>query len=272
MYCVYTISMDPINFVLFAFGIAIGSFLNVLIDRLPVGLDVIKGRSHCDHCNRTLSWFELIPIFSWILQGGRSRCCHKKLSVQYPLIECIVGLGFVSIYQQFGGGEVTVPFIAALLLFCASVGIFVVDLKTECIPEVFLYAGAIGAIALISPLFVPCLLGVSSVCSSIFSLYILPTGVGMAFFFLLWFFSKGKAMGDGDIYLSGIIGLALGFPKLIVAFYAAFLTGAVAGVILILVRKKRMKSHIPFGPFMILGLGVAFLYGPAILHWWSQLW
>ena len=79
-------------------------------------------------------------------------------------------------------------------------------------------------------------------------------------------------MGDGDIYVAGMIGMALGYPRLIIAYYAAFLTGAIAGVILILVRKKGMKSHIPFGPFLILGLGIASLYGTQIMHWWSQLW
>ena len=79
-------------------------------------------------------------------------------------------------------------------------------------------------------------------------------------------------MGDGDIYVAGIIGLALGYPFLIVAYYVAFLTGAIVGVILILVRKKGMKSHIPFGPFLIFGFGVASVYGAQIVHWWSQLW
>jgi len=255
--------MDPIWIVLFVFGISIGSFLNVLIDRLPLGLDVVHGRSHCDYCHRTLSWYELFPIVSWILQGGSSRCCHKKLSLQYPIIELVVGVGFVLIYQQFGG-VISIPFFATLLLFCASVAIFVADLKTECIPEVFLYAGAIGVVALQSPFF--------GFCSMLLHTYVLPTAIGMAFFFLLWFFSKGRAMGDGDIYLSGIIGMALGYPKLIIAYYAAFLTGAIAGVILILVRKKRMHSHIPFGPFMILGLGIASCWSTPILHWWSQLW
>ena len=264
--------MDPVWIVLFAFGIAIGSFLNVLIDRLPLGIDVVKGRSHCDYCHHPLSWFELIPIVSWIVQQGRSRCCHKKLSIQYPLIELLVGVGFVYIYQWFGTNGVSSSFFAAILLFCASVGIFVADLKTEYIPEVFIYAGFISVTILLFPFIVPCIESSQTSCALLINIYIIPASIGAGFFFLLWLLSKGKAMGDGDIYIAAIIGMALGYPLLIIAYYAAFLTGAIAGVILILVRKKRMKSHIPFGPFLILGLGIAFIYGPQIVHWWSQLW
>ena len=264
--------MDPLWIVLFVLGISIGSFLNVLIDRLPLGIDVVKGRSHCDYCHRPLSWFELIPIGSWLMQSGRSRCCHKKLSIQYPLIELFVGIGFVSIYQWFGAHGMSISFLAAILLFCTSVGIFVVDLKTEYIPEVFLYAGFVSVAIFLFPFIVPCIEGTQASCALLTNTYLIPASIGAGFFFLLWLFSKGKAMGDGDIYLSGIIGLCLGYPRLIIAYYVAFLTGAIAGVILILVRKKRMNSHIPFGPFMIVGVGIASLWSAPILTWWSQLW
>ena len=259
--------------ILFIFGILIGSFLNVLIDRLPLGIDVVKGRSHCDYCHHPLSWFELIPIVSWLVQKGGSRCCHKKLSIQYPLIELLVGVGFVYIYQWVGVSGISISFFAAILLFCASVGIFVVDLKTEYIPEVFLYAGFVSVVTtLLYPFIIPCLTGSHATCVILVNTYIIPASIGAGFFFLLWLFSKGKAMGDGDIYVAGIIGMALGYPRLIVAYYVAFLTGAIVGVILILVRKKGMKSHIPFGPFLIAGLGIASLYGAQIVLWWSQLW
>jgi len=264
--------MDPLWLVLFVFGISIGSFLNVLIDRLPLGQDVVHGRSHCDHCKRTLSWFELFPIVSWVMFGGKSRCCHKKLSVQYPLVELGIGIGCIVLYRYLGYQQLSVPFFSALLLFVAAVGIFVADLKTECIPEVFLYMAAVAVVGLLAPPLFACASGSGIACLSVFETYVIPAGIGTGFFFLLWLFSKGRAMGDGDIYLAAIIGMALGYPRLIIAYYAAFLTGAVAGVILILVHKKRMQSHIPFGPFMILGLFIASMYGSAILNWWSQLW
>lgn len=256
---------------MFALGISIGSFLNVLIDRIPLGQDVVSGRSRCDHCHRPLAWFELVPVLSWLLQRGKSRCCQNTLSIQYPLVELAVGIGFVVIYR-LSGSEMTLPFFASVLLFCSSVGIVVSDSKTEYIPELFLYGAGIAVLVLLSPSVFSCVAGDAASCVFLLHSRLLPSGAGALFFFFLWLFSKGRAMGDGDIYLALIIGMALGYPLLLIAYYAAFLTGAAAGVILILVRKKRMKSHMPFGPFMILGLGVASMYGSALLNWWSQLW
>jgi prepilin signal peptidase PulO-like enzyme (type II secretory pathway) len=188
------------------------------------------------------------------------------------LVELLLGIGFVYIHQWFVPSGITISFFAAILLFCASVGIFVADLKTEYIPEVFLYAGFVSVVILLFPSIVPCFTGAQASCTLLMNTYIFPASIGAGFFFLLWLLSKGKAMGDGDIYVAGIIGMALGYPRLIVAYYVAFLTGAIVGVILILVRKKGMKSHIPFGPFLILGLGITSIYGAHIVLWWSQLW
>lgn len=265
--------MDPVFILLFVLGCSIGSFLNVLIDRLPHGEDVVRGRSHCDHCGRTLQWYELIPLVSWLLQGGRSRCCKKRISLQYPLVEAATGFGFVGVYTVGFHGQLTpiVSFLASLVLLSSFFGIFVCDLKTELIPVEFLWGGFAASIFLHSPLLFSCVAHQGASCSLLFS-FILPALIGGLFFFLLWFFSKGKAMGDGDIYLAALIGLALGYPRTIIAYYAAFLTGAVVGVILILARKKRMRSHISFGPFLILGYGIACLVGPQVMQWWSQLW
>lgn len=270
----YTISMTFVFVIVFIVGLSFGSFLNVLIDRLPNGEDVVHGRSHCDHCKRVLRWFELIPVLSFIVQGGKSRCCNKTLSLQYPFVELTIGIGFAYLYFLFFGSTVgfSLPFLGALLLYYASVGIVLVDIKTECIPMTFIYLGCIAALLFQSSAVGLCVRGSTETCSMLFYTYLIPAVFGAGFFFFLWFFSKGRAMGDGDIFLAGIIGLALGYPKFIIAYYVAFLTGAIVGVILILVRKKRMNSHIPFGPFLVLGLGVAYLYGPHILLWWSHLW
>ncbi len=270
----YTICMAFVFLIIFLLGISLGSFLNVLIDRLPQGEDVVHGRSHCDHCKRTICWYELIPVLSWMLQGGKSRCCHKKLSFQYPFIELTIGIGCVVLYLLFFGLIMTMslPYLGAVLLLCSAVGIFVADLKTERIPTVFLYGGFFGTLLLLSPRVLLCVNGSKETCFELLNIYVLPAVLGAGFFFVLWLFSKGRAMGDGDIYLAGIIGLALGYPKLVIAYYVSFLTGAIVGVILILVRKKRMNSHISFGPFLVIGLGMTYIYGSAILTWWSHLW
>ncbi len=252
--------MNELSIIIFIFGCAIGSFLNVLIDRLPVGQDVVHGRSHCDYCKRTLVWYELIPFVSWVIQGGKSRCCRKPISLQYPLIELVTGVGFMLLYAAH-----TSPlfFLSSLILFCSFLVIFVVDLKTEFIPIEMLYVAGVGIVLRLF-LTVPLL--------HLVSFALLPACIGASFFYLLWFFSRGKAMGDGDILLAFLIGLVCGYPNLIIAFYTAFLTGAIVGVILILGRMRKLKSHIPFGPFLIFGMGTALLWSEPILRIWNTLW
>jgi len=260
--------MESFAFILFFYGIFIGSFLNVVIDRIPAGKDIVKGRSKCDHCKRNLSWYELIPLLSWILQGGKSRCCHKKLSIQYPFIEMITGLGFVIIYllsavnSDWIGVNCELCFISlisSLLLFCLFLIIFVIDLKTELICMQCIYGIIVLQIIHLVSLWYQ-----TGDISTVFPFLLSAIGAAF-FFFLLWFFSKGKAMGDGDIFLAFCIGLVLGYPNTIVALYVAFLTGAALGVILILRGKKSLKSHIPFGPFLIFGLGIAVLFEKNIM-------
>lgn len=254
--------MEP---VVFAFGLAVGSFLNVVIDRLPAGLDIVAGRSHCDHCERTLSWTELIPVVSWLLQGGKSRCCHRRLSVQYPAIELVTGIGFVVLYrlapQTAGAVANPVAFVASLAIFASLVVIFMTDLKESIIPLEASIACFIAAVVRLA-------VTMTSIGSVLWS-HVLTAFVAAAFFFLLWFGSRKRAMGDGDITLAFLIGLVAGWPATLVALYVAFLTGAMAGVILILRGRKTLKSRVPFGPFMILGLAVGLLYGKTVMAYWG---
>jgi len=240
--------------VLFFLGIAVGSFLNVLIDRLPVGEDIVHGRSHCDHCKRTLRWYELIPIISWLIQLGKSRCCHKKLSIQYPLIELITGIGFLFLYFNYhppAGGSI-INYLINLILFCSVLVLFVSDLKFELLPTPLLILWGFGVVLRFITLHV-------SAGELLYS-YAIPSLCAGLFFFLLWFFSKGRAMGDGDMWLAILIGLVTGYPGIIIAFYIAFLTGAAVGVILILGGLKTLKSHIPLGPFLLFGMVVEQLW------------
>lgn len=248
--------------VVFFIGICIGSFLNVLIDRLPVGQDVTRGRSHCDHCKHNLTWYELIPIVSWIVQLGKSRCCQKKLSVQYPLVEFITGLGFLFLYFNYQLSIIN--YLINLILFCSVLVLFVTDLKFELLPTPLLVLWGIGAVLRF--------IALQLSWTELLYVYGIPSfGVGL-FFFLLWFFSKGRAMGDGDIWLAILIGLVTGYPGIIIALYIAFLTGAAVGVILILGRFKTLKSHIPFGPFLLFGMIVERCIGHIIYFWWRSLW
>lgn len=245
---------------LFIIGICVGSFLNVLADRLPKGEDVIKGRSHCDYCKHTLQWFELIPLVSFLLQKGKTRCCRKHLSLQYPLSELLCGIGFVFLYYSSSS---LLMYIISLCIFSSFFVIFIADLKYEVIPMEMIIIGFLSALVFHA---IPSI-RLGPLLPFMYSAF----GAGL-FFFGIWVLTKGKAMGDGDIYLASLLGFLLGFPQIIISLYAAFLTGALVGVILICSRKKSLKAHIPFGPFLILGYGITLLWGEKILEIWRLLW
>lgn len=222
----------------FVLGLCVGSFLNVLIDRLPKGESIWFGQSRCDWCKKPLRWFELIPLLSYVLQHGRCRRCHKKLSLQYPIVELITGIGFV-----------VLPW-TDWLIFSSLLVIFVADLKYMIIPDSMVVLGVMGVIT---------------------RAHWLPAIAASLFFLLLYLITRGRGMGLGDVKLSFLLGFWLGFPRIVIAIYLAFLTGALVGVTLILRGKKGLKSKIAFGPFLVLGAGIAYVYSEQILEWWEGI-
>lgn len=242
-------------------GLCVGSFLNVLADRLPRGESVLWTRSHCDYCKKPLRWFELIPIVSFVLQAGRCRRCHKKLSWQYPTVELITAGGFL--YAMYGadgsyGSTVGMGLIAYWLIFSSLLVIFVSDLKYQIIPDSMVIVGVIGAIGVIW--------GIREIGEHTL------VGLGAAaFFFLLWMVTRGRGMGLGDVKLAFLLGLLLGYPRIVVGLYSAFLTGATTGVILMMTGRKTLKSTIAFGPFLIIGAVIALLWSTPIIGWWKGL-
>ncbi|MDP1722708.1 MAG: prepilin peptidase [Candidatus Gottesmanbacteria bacterium] len=238
--------------IVFIFGLAVGSFLNVLIDRLPRGEDVITGRSVCDHCKKVLRWYELIPLLSFFLQRGRCRRCHEKLFWQYPVVELVTAVGFVYLQSQALEFPQSLALVGWLLFFCSLLVIFVADFKYQIIPDSMVIIGIVGVL----------LQGQA--------LWLSALGAG-GFFFLLWLVTRGKGMGLGDVKFAFLMGLLLGFPNIIVASYLAFLTGAVVGVILILTGKTQLRAHIAFGPFLVLGTIIALGWGKQLIQWWMNI-
>jgi len=267
-----------LKFFLFIIGSAVGSFLHVVALRLNKNETIVWGRSHCDYCSHTLSWYELIPLFSFLFQRGVTRCCHRKLSFQHVFVEGITGIGFVLIGSSFLGRDlqlcsVLFECIPSFILLSVFIIIFLSDFKYQTIPMNVVYIG-IGAaiIRVLAFLFANCSIsyGVQE-CILIMRPYLLSSVIGFLFFYLIWLFSKGKAMGDGDAPLVFLIGLVGGYPKTLIALYVAFLTGAIVGVILILRKGKTLKSQIAFGPFLIFGLAISLLFGEHIIALWQYL-
>ena len=226
-------------------GFFVGSFLNVLADRLPVGENVLWGRSHCDACKKTLRWFELIPLLSFLAVSGRCLRCHTKLSWEYPAVEALTGLAYGLIVASFFFSN---PWYCASLLIVTSalIVIFVADLKYFIIPDSMIVVALLGTLVVLIPQ-----------SPTVWINHIFTAVISGCFFYALWYGTKKKGLGFGDVKFSFLMGFFLGFPQIITAMYVAFLTGAGLGVILILGHKKSLKSRVPFGPFLILGFFTA---------------
>lgn len=240
-------------FFIFVLGLFVGSFLNVLIDRFPKGESVIKGRSHCEKCKKTLRWYDLIPVLSFIFLKGKCRYCGTSLSLYYPMTELTTGVLFAGVFLFVGGQNINFISIIIVIyyLFITSslIVIFFADLKYGIIPDKIIFPAIF----------------VSLVYLILNTYYLIPilSALGASLFFLLLFLvTRGRGMGFGDVKFAFLMGLILGFPNIVVALYTAFLTGAAVGIILILWRRKRIRgATIPFGPFLVLGTLMSILFG-----------
>jgi len=256
-----------IPLIIFTLGISVGSFLNVVIDRLPRGKSAIKGRSYCDSCKKKLKWYDLIPLVSFIILQRRCRYCKSPISWQYPIVELTTGILFVftlgvNSYHPPGdiashiadNGNNYLFLLFHLVLISSLIAIFFTDLKYRIIPDQIL------VVLITSTLIYQLIYQRNLLLNNIFWGLIL-----FAFFAALVVATKGKGMGIGDVKFAFLMGLLLGFPGVVVAFYLAFLTGAVFSLILIFIGAKTMKSTIPFGPFLVISTFISFFYG-------DQLW
>ena len=241
-----------INFLIFLFGLCVGSFLNVLIYRLPHFL-TIAGRSFCPKCKKRILWQDNIPLVSFILLGGKCRFCHSPISFQYPLVE--LGTGILTVFLFWFYSYNFFYLIFNLLIFYALIVVFVSDWRYQIVPDQVIYPA----------------IGISLAKLAIFDgfrLNFFLSGFGAGLFFLILYFATfQKGMGMGDVKLAFLMGLILGFPKIILALYLSFLTGAFFGVILILVGKKRFGEHVPFGPFLCGATFISLFWGEEIIKW-----
>jgi prepilin signal peptidase PulO-like enzyme (type II secretory pathway) len=245
-----------------------GSFLNVIICRLKTGETILKGRSHCMSCRKKLNWYELVPILSFVIQLGKCKKCKEKISWQYPLVEFFTGTIFLLIFAFFGQDwQFPYPLYACFLFLisCFLIIIFVYDLKYYLVADKIVYPAII--ISLIFNIYV----WVVTNNFKVFILSIVAALVAGGFFLTINLISKGKWMGTGDISIGVLIGLILGLSQTILALFLAFLIGAVVSIVLLIFKKKKMKSEIPFGPFLILGTIISIFWGNILLTWYLNL-
>ncbi|MBI2465328.1 prepilin peptidase [Candidatus Shapirobacteria bacterium] len=246
--------------VFFLVGLCGGSFVNMLLYRTEVRYKIQKkkvkskneSRSFCDFCGEQLRWFENIPVASWVILKGRSRCCNKRLPRLYPTVEMTVGVLFAYIiYHLSFIIDWNLPIyliIVSLLVFSA-----VFDWKYMILPDFSTYI-LIGCAGLLWFL------------NNFGDYNFIFAGLG-AFLFLLILHlaTKGQGMGMGDVKYVFFMGLLLGLTRTVLAFYLAFVVGALVGLVLIIFYKKNKKSRIPFGPYLIMATLVGWFWGEGIL-------
>lgn len=239
-------------------GLAIGSFLNVVIHRLPRQESLVSPGSRCPGCGSALRWFENVPVLSYAILGGRCRTCRTGISIRYPLVELITALVFVWHYAAFGW----TPLLAVRLLFAAAlVALFAIDLEHHLLPDAITLPGI--AAGLLASLWLPpgvldALLG-AVIGGGILWL------IGEAYFR----YAGEEGMGGGDVKMLAMIGAVLGWKLVLLTLVLSSVAGSILGVGLILAQRAGMKQALPFGTFLALGALAASLYGEQIVTWYA---
>ena len=236
---------------LFIYGIVIGSFVNVLIYRLPKHEDFVRIRSHCMNCGYQLRWFDLIPIVSWVIYGGKCRKCGQKISAQYPLIEALNGILYVLVGLVYG---ISIDTVLLCLASSILVAISVIDFRTMIIPSGLNIAiGVLGIIRMIFDL-------------KNFTTYLVGFAAVSGFLLILYMISKGRWIGGGDIKLMAATGLLIGWKLNILAFFL----GCIYGSVIHIIRMKISgKGHVlALGPYLAAGVMTAVLVGKEIIDWY----
>ena len=250
-----------IYLVLIAFGLVIGSFLNVCIYRMPRDISVVFPSSRCPSCNSAIRAWDNIPVLSYVVLGGKCRHCKAKISARYPLVEALNAALYAAVFWRYGLGW---PF-AGYCVFCSVlVVITFIDLDFQIIPDRITLPGipiglVAGSLLLPDPFLRATLLGYKA------SLIGMVAGGG--FFYLVAVLSRG-GMGGGDIKMMAMVGALMGWKSILLTTFLGSLTGSAVGIFLMLFKGGGRKTKVPFGPFLAFGSIITLLFGQEILLWY----
>lgn len=253
----------------FILGSIVGSFLNVCISRIPRGESVVSPPSHCPKCKRTISFYDNIPLISYLVLRGRCRACGERISPRYFVVELITAALVLALFDRFGFGF---AFLASLLFVCALIVISFIDLDVRIVPDVISLPGILlGFVLSVIGYFTgrgePSIIPTPS--SSLLGIL---TGGG----FLLataWVYEKltgVEGMGGGDIKLLAMIGAFLGWPSIPLTLFFASLVGSIVGIVLMLATGAGRRLALPFAPFLCSGAVVYLFFGEALIQFYSQ--
>ena len=240
-----------------AMGLAIGSFLNVVIHRVPRKQSVISPGSRCPSCNKPLQWFDNVPVVSYLALRGRCRSCNGRIGIRYPIVELVTATVFVAHYYAFGW----TPLLAVRLLFAAAlVALFAIDLEHHLLPDVITLPGLVLGV-LVSFFLPPGIAGA-----------LLGILVGAGFLWLVgeayYRYAGVEGMGGGDVKMLGMIGAVLGWQLTLLTLILSSIAGSVVGIAVIALRKGGLKHALPFGTFLAIGALVSSIWGERILAWY----
>ena len=234
---------------LISVGAAVGSFLNVLIFRIPEGQSIVLPSSHCPKCGHAVRVYDNIPIISYLILRGKCRDCHEKISMQYPIVEAITALMSLLLFLKFG---LSLKFLSSFIFACALIVITFIDLRHQIIPDVISLPG-IPVFFFLAVIFMNL-----TVWESLLGILI-GGGCLFAIAFLYEIITKREGMGGGDIKLLAMLGAFLGWKSLFFVLFASSLLGAVVGVSAMIMKGQDMKYAVPFGPFLSIA-AIAYLF------------
>ncbi|MDP2917845.1 MAG: prepilin peptidase [Dehalococcoidia bacterium] len=238
-------------------GAAVGSFLNVCIDRLPAGKSLVYPPSFCESCQRRISPTELIPVFSYLWLRGRCRHCGARIPLRVFLVELAAALVFILLFWYYG---LSAHFGVTVFYFCLFIVLGVIDLEHRLILNKIVYPTTIVV------LLIDAFLSSFGIISGLIGM-----AIGFIFLLIPVIATRGRGMGFGDVKLAGLIGLVTGFPLLIVALFIGVILGGLVAIFLLVLRIKKRKEAIPFGPFLALGTMATLVWGNALLDWYLGL-
>ena len=244
----------------FLFGAVVGSFLNVVILRLPEqDQSIAFPASHCPRCKTPLHWYENIPIMSYLFLRGRCRTCREKISIQYPLVELGMALLSLALFRQFGP---SLSYLVYFVFIAALMVIIVIDIHHQIIPDIISLPGIV--LGFLASFFIPEVTWQQSALG-----ILLGGGILYAIAFFYYLLTKRDGMGGGDIKLLAMIGAFLGWQSLLFVIFASSLTGSIVGIAAMFRQKKGGQTRVPFGPFLATSAMAWLFFRPWILQLWA---
>lgn len=237
--------------IIFLYGIVIGSFLNVLIYRLPKKENIVTTRSHCMNCGYQLKWYDLVPIFSYLVLGGRCRKCKTRISVQYPIIEALNGCLYLIVFYKFG---MSVDSLLYCLLFSALLTLSVIDFRTYEIPiGINVFILLLGLVRVITDW-------------TNWADYLIGFLAVSVFLYLIYIITHGRGIGGGDVKLMAVCGLVLGWKLILLGFFLGCIIGSICH--LMRMNLSHADHVLAMGPYLSVGVMIAALWGNQMINWY----